>query len=92
MDSLTLKIHSFLNHASSDTLTVDRKSQSALKMVKYFEEEYDLQMMSFLEKEWVTEQVERDISNGVFTDLRSHVPVNRQSGFDAIVSSVLNND
>ena len=64
-------------------------SPNAIKMVKYFEEEYNLQMMSFLENEWLDEQVDRDLTDGAFKDLRSHVPAARRPGFDAAVSTVL---
>ena len=89
MDSLTLKIHSFLNHAGSSNAATDTaRSNNALEMVQYFEEEYDLQMMSFLEKEWLNEQVDRDLSHGAFSDLRNHVPADRREGFDKIVSAI----
>jgi len=89
MDSLTLKIHSFMNHAgSSNSATDSEPSKNALEMVQYFEEEYDLQMMSFLEKEWLIEQVDRDLSYGEFSDLRNHVPESRREGFDKIVSAI----
>lgn len=89
MDSLALKIHAFMNHAGFATLPTDNSgSQNALEMVKYFEEEYDLKMMSFLEKEWVEEQMDRDLSYGEFSDLRDQVPASRLSGFDAIVAAV----
>jgi len=92
MDSLTLKIQSFVNQVSSAPAAADSTSPNALKMVKYFEEEYKLQMMSFLENEWVAEQVERDLTDGAFKDLRSHVPANRRPEFDQTVSMALLGD
>jgi len=89
MDSLTLKIQSFMNHTGSKIPATDKsESKNALEMVQYFEEEYDLRMMSFLEKEWINEQVDRDLSYGEFSDLRDHVPASRRDRFDAIVSAV----
>ena len=89
MDSLTLKIQSFMNHTGSKLPTTDKsESENALEMVQYFEEEYDLRMLSFLEKEWINEQVDRDLSYGEFSDLRDHVPAGRRDRFDAIVSAV----
>jgi hypothetical protein len=87
MDSLTLKIHSFLKQTGSTGALTDTTSQNALQMVRFFEEEYDLQMLSFLENEWVDEQLERDLTYGDFSELRNSVPANRRRQFDAAVSS-----
>ncbi len=78
-----------MNHVGSPAPTSDNfQSRDALEMVRYFEEEYDLQMMSFLEQEWVDEQVDRDLTYGEFSDLRDQVPSSRLDGFDAIVTAI----
>jgi len=81
-----------MNQVGDATVAVGSTSPNAVQMVKYFEEEYKLQMMSFLENEWLEEQVDRDLSDGAFKDLRSHVPVDRRPGFDAAVTMVLQTD
>ena len=88
MDSLTLKIQSFVNQVDSPATAGNVSSDSALKMVKYFEEEYDLQMMSFLENEWVEEQVDRDVTHGEFSELNAEIPTSRQASFESAVASI----
>jgi len=85
MDSLSLKIRSFLQNAG---FAYDESASSAAQLVSYFEKEYGLSMMGFLEQEWVEEQVGRDIERGYFRGLREYVSRDRRTDFDEVVASL----
>jgi hypothetical protein len=67
LDSLSLKIRSFLATAGFE---IDPSIRSATDLVRYFEEEYDLDILGFLEQEWVGEQIERDVVFGPLSGIR----------------------
>ena len=85
MDSLSLKIRSFLQNAD---FVYDESVSSATQIVSYFEKKYGLSMMGFLEQEWIDEQVERDIARGHFRELREYVPQDLRTDFDQAVASI----
>lgn len=85
MDSLSLKIQSFLKNAGFD---YDDSVSSATQLIAYFENEYGLQMMGFLEQEWVDEQIERDVQIGYFRQLRAYVSRDQLANFDEAVASI----
>ncbi len=85
IDSLDLKIRSFLQNAGC---SYDESKASSLQLMQYFEAEYGLQVLGFLEQEWLEEQVERDIFRGQFADLREYVSQDRLADFDQAVASI----
>jgi hypothetical protein len=68
VDSLTLKIQSFLLNAG---IQVDPSIPQTRALATYFADTYGVEMMAFLEQEWVSEQIERDLEDGAFSDLRT---------------------
>lgn len=66
IDSLTLKIHSFLLNAG---IQVDPSVPHTKALTTYFKETYGVEMLALMEQEWVAEQVERDITEGPFKAL-----------------------
>jgi hypothetical protein len=85
MDSLSLKIKSFLQNAG---FQYDESVGTSTQLMMYFEEEYGLKVMGFLEQEWLEEQVERDIFRGQFAELREYVSRDRLADFDSAVASI----
>ncbi|MDA1029763.1 MAG: hypothetical protein O3B41_12025 [Bacteroidetes bacterium] len=84
LDSMSLKIQSFLQNTGVQTPNSSNPSQ----LIAYFEREYDLKMMRFLEKEWISEQIERDLSSGSFAELRAFVSEDQLNDFDDDVASL----
>ena len=84
MDSLSLKIHSFLRNAG---IAASNESNLA-QLVSYFEREYGLNVMGFLESEWLSEQLDRDLSSGEFSDLRSLVSLDKLDEFDEDIEAL----
>jgi hypothetical protein len=78
MDSMSLKIHSFLRNVGVDAAPNSNVSE----LVAYFEREYGLRMMGFLESEWLNEQLERDFTTGSFADLRAYVSERQMDDFN----------
>lgn len=71
MDSLSVKIRSFLLNAG---IRPDPELSESDAIVAYFRETYGVEMMAFLEQEWVNEQVDRDFGkNGAFHPLLDKV-------------------
>ncbi len=66
MDSLSLKIRSFMMNVG---LQVDPELNTSQALVRYFEDTFGVEMMAFLEREWVNEQMDREISHGAFSPL-----------------------
>ena len=70
LDGMSLKIRSFLANAG---FPVDPNVHAPAELIRYFESEYDMDVLGFLEKEWVDEQIERDVLTGPFKDIRESV-------------------
>ena len=85
MDGLNLKIQSFLQNAG---MKHDDKKCSQTQLLRYFEEEYGLQMMHLLEQEWIDEQLERDLTSGDFRHFRKFVAEDQLSSYDEAVLSL----
>ncbi len=82
MDSMSLKIHSFLKSVGVPTT----ETNNASNLVAYFEKEYGLKMMSFLEYEWLNEQLDRDTASGAFAEMRPFVHAKQLEDFDGDVA------
>ncbi len=85
MDSLSDKIRTFLRDAGFE-FAGDRASN--LELLRYFEREYDFQVMRYMEQEWVEQQLEREFSQGFVDKMRSHVDEDRLDDFDDDISSI----
>lgn len=86
LDSLSLKIHSFLRQVGVHT---DPSTSDAAALVSYFEREYGLTLMSFLESEWLREELERDDVSEDFQYARDILEPERRKAFDADLSLLL---
>lgn len=86
LDSLSLKIHSFLRQVGVNT---DPSTSDAAALVSYFEREYGLTLMSFLESEWLREELERDEISEDFQYARDILEPERRKAFDADLSLLL---
>lgn len=86
MDSLSLKIHSFLRNAG---MSVDPSASHAAQLVTYFEQEYGLNLMGFFESEWLTEQLDRDEASEDFEHARDMLDPVRRKAFDEDLSQLM---
>jgi hypothetical protein len=57
-------------------------------LVAYFESEYGLKMMGFFESEWVSEQIERDLTSDDVLEMRENVSPERRHAFDRDVAAI----
>ena len=86
VDSLSLKIRSFLRNAG---ISVDPSASHATQLVTYFEQEYGLNLMGFFESEWLTEQLERDERSEDFEHARDALDPVRRKAFDEDLAQLL---
>lgn len=86
LDSLSLKIHSFLRNAG---VPVDPSTSQATQLVNYFEQEYGLSLMGFLETEWLNEQLDRDDVSEDFEHARDLLDPVRRKAFDEDLALLL---
>jgi len=86
MDSLSLKIHSFLKNAGYEA---DPSESSATQLVAYFETKYGLNMMEFFESEWLEEQIDRDLTKGEFQEIREDLSPQIREAFDKDMLAIL---
>ncbi|NQV72467.1 hypothetical protein HQ496_05040 [bacterium] len=84
MDSMSLKIHSFLRNAG----IASSHEGNLAQLVSYFEREYGLNVMGFLESEWLSEQLERDLSSGDFSEMRNLVSLDKLDEFDEDIEAL----
>ena len=85
VDGLNLKIQSFLQNAG---FKYDDDECSQTQLLRYFEDEYGLEMMRLLEQEWIDEQLERDLTSGDFKQLRKFVSEAQLDSYDAAVMTL----
>lgn len=86
LDSLSLKIHSFLRQVGVKT---DPSSSDATALVSYFEREYGLTLMCFFESEWLREELDRDDLSEDFQYARDILEPERRKAFDADMTLLL---
>ena len=84
MDSMSLKIASFLRNAGIPAQTESNLST----LVSYFETEYGVDLMGFLESEWIDEQLSRDDTASDLVEIRQMVSPEMLSDFDADLASL----
>ena len=81
---MSLKIASFLRNAG-----IPAQSDSNLStLVSYFESEYGIDVMGFLESEWIDEQLSREGTASDLEELRQMVSPELLSDFDADLASL----
>ncbi|NNE68848.1 MAG: hypothetical protein HKN29_00640 [Rhodothermales bacterium] len=85
MDSLSDKIRTFLQDAGFE-FAGDRASN--LELMRYFEREYGIQVMSYMEEEWVQQQLDREFAQGFVDSVREFVDEDRLEDFDDDVDSI----
>lgn len=85
MDSLSDKIRSFLKDAGFE-FAGDRASN--LELMRYFEREYGIQMMSYMEEEWVQQQLDREMSQGFVDHMREFVDDEQLGDFDDDIDAI----
>ena len=79
MDSMSLKIASFLRNAG-----IPATPESNLSvLVNYFEKQYGLNVMAFLETEWLNEQLDRDHPSNDLSDLWKLIAPDQKKAFEA---------
>lgn len=85
MDSMEQKIRAFLDGIGHET---DPNTQSSVDLLRYFEDEYGIEIMGMLEQEWLDEQLERDVSDGYFSEIRKYIPEDDRDDYDASVARI----
>jgi hypothetical protein len=85
MQSLSDKVRLFLKDAGFQ-FAGDRCSN--LELLRYFEREYGLEVMRFMEEEWVKEQLDAEASEDFFTPLRRQVEQEDLAQFDRDLSTL----
>lgn len=86
MDSMEQKIRAFLQGIGYEG---DPGARSTVDLLRYFEEEYGIEIMGMLEHEWLDEQIERDLSGGYFGEVRKHIPESDRADYDASVARIV---
>lgn len=80
------KIRAFLQGVGYDG---ESGKQSTVDLLRYFEGEYDIEIMGMLEQEWLNEQIERDLNEGYFKEIRKHIPEDDRADYDASVAQIV---
>ena len=70
-------------------LVVEDEPITRDQLVSYFEEEYGLSLMGFLESEWLNEQLVRDEKSEDFQYARDILDPERRKAFDADLALLL---
>lgn len=86
MDSMDRKIRNFLQEAG---YTCGAQTSSHLQLLRFFEAEYDAEIMGLLEQEWFEEQIERDLSSDDFWTIRTAIDEAYLPEYDQVVRSLL---
>ena len=79
------KIIQFLSEAGYDRPV---NEPAALQLIRYFEETYGVSLMGLLEKEWVDEQLTKDLTHHDFEVLRDAVDQDHIDDFDKTIARI----
>ena len=60
----------------------------AIQLLRYFEAEYDVNLMPLLEQEWVDEQIENEFTIEQFESLRAFIDDEHLSHYDEALESI----
>lgn len=85
VDGLDLKIQSFLQNAGVE---YDDAACSKTQLLRYFEDEFGLKLMPLLEQEWISEQLDRDLTSGDFWQGDDYGDEDLRESFDEAISSI----
>ncbi len=58
----------------------------ALQLLRYFEKEYDVNLLPLLEQEWVDEQIDREITHEQFESIRELIDEQHIREYDAALA------
>ena len=79
------KIIQFLSDAGYES---PENEPAALQLIRYFEETYQVSLMTLLEQEWIDEQVSRELTHKDFNVLREHLDEGQAVEFDQAVAAI----
>ena len=79
------KIIQFLEEAGFEG---QKTEPAALQLLRYFEEEYGVNLLALLEKEWLDEQMHSDLSHYDFEMLREFIGDGHLEKFDEVVAQI----
>ncbi len=79
------KIISFLEDAGYQGASSD---PAALQLLRYFEEEYDVTLLPLLEREWVDEQIEKELTQEHFMTLRDFIDEKHLNDYDQALARI----
>lgn len=79
------KIIQFLDEAGYDG---SPSEPAALQLLRYFEQEYDVNLLPLLEQEWVDEQLERELTDEHFDTIREFIDEQHLREYDAALSRI----
>ncbi len=61
---------------------------AALQLLRYFEAEYDVNLLPLLEREWFSEQLEREFTHEQFDTLRSFIDEEFLGHYDQALAKI----
>lgn len=64
-------------------MDIQADDMALIKLLRFFEREYDAEILGFLEQEWLQEEMERDFNRGTLGPVRSRIPPGQREAFDA---------
>lgn len=79
------KIKQFLNDAGFEG---SDQEPAALQLLRYFESEYGVSLLPLLEKEWLDEQLHKDVSGHDFKVLRGFIDDQHLNFFDQTLAEI----
>ena len=83
---MELKIRTFLKEAGYE---LDESTSSNIHLLRFFEQEFGLEMMAMLEQEWVNEQLDKDLKDGFFSEVRKYIGEDHLDSYDDSVKRLL---
>lgn len=86
MATLDDKIRAFLEAAGYD---YDESASSSIQLIRFFEQEYDANILRLMEQEWLKEQIHHDTESGLFDEVRKRLTKEQRPGFDRLVRAIL---
>ena len=79
------KIKQFLDEAGYEGTSTE---PAALQLLRFFEEEYDVSLLPLLEREWVDEQIEREVTQEHFKMLREFIDDEHLGAYDKTLATI----
>jgi hypothetical protein len=79
------KIVQFLKDAGYEA---NNSEPAALQLLRYFEEEYGVALLALIEREWIDEQLHRDLSGRDFAEVREFIDDQYLDKFDRTLARI----